>query len=308
MELRQLRYFVAVAEEMNFRRAAERLHIAQPALSQQITKFEKELGTALLTRTTRRVELTDTGRVLLTEGRRVLAEAEHARGAVDQAAHGAVGRLRIGFVASAALSIVPSTLLALQRLYPGIRVELSESTTDPQLRAAVEGSLDVCIVREVNEAEGLTVRPLLQERLIVAVHESHPLAHRGSVRLGELSGERFLTFPRQRVSRLYDHIAALCHQAGFRLEPAQEAVQFPTMLGLVAANTGIAIVPDGMRVLRLPGLRYLGVSDPAAVSTVSIACRPDRETSPLVSQFIRIARDTALTTPTTAAGDRLPAT
>ena len=128
---------------------------------------------------------------------------------------------------------------------------------------------------------------------MLAVHESHPLAQRRSVRLRDLAGERFLSFPRQQVSRLYDHIAALCQHAGFRLEPAQEAVQFPTMLGLVAANTGVAIVPDGMRVLRLPGLRYVGLSDPAAVSTVSIACRADRRDSALVGRFLRVAHETA---------------
>ena len=262
---------------MNFRRAAERLHIAQPALSQQITKFEKELRTTLFERTTRRVELTDAGRVLLEEGRRVLADADHARAAVDRVVHGEAGLLRIGFVSSAALQILPATVLALKQAHPGVQVELTESTTDPQLCAIVAGELDVGLVREVDHAKDLVVQPILRERLILAVHQSHPFAERTSVRLAELAGEPFLTFPRHRVSRLYDHIAALCHHAGFRLEIAQEAVQFPTLLGLAAANTGVTIVPASLRALNLAELRYVELADPEATSTLSIAYRADRQ-------------------------------
>ena len=289
MELRQLRYFVTVAEEMNFRRAAERLHIAQPALSQQISKFEKELRTTLFERTTRRVELTDAGRVLLDEGRRVLAEADHALAAVEQVAHGEVGLLRIGFVSSAALRIVPATMLALQKEWPGVQVQLSESTTDRQLSAIADGILDIGLVREVDRADGIVVRPLTREPLLVAMHSSHPFAARESVRLVELRDERFLTFPRGQVSRLYDHIAALCHHAGFRLEAAQEAVQFPTLLGLVAANTGVTIVPASLRALRLPDLRYVALSDAHAVSTVSVAYRADRQQIPAIRHFLDVA-------------------
>ncbi|MFC9553104.1 LysR family transcriptional regulator [Rhodococcus sp. NPDC056960] len=289
MELRQLRYFVTVAEEMNFRRAAERLHIAQPALSQQISKFEKELRTTLFERTTRRVELTDAGRVLLDEGRRVLAEADHALAAVEQVAHGEVGLLRIGFVSSAALRIVPATVLALQKEWPGVQVELSESTTDRQLSAIADGILDIGLVREVDRADGIVVRPLTREPLLVAMHSSHPFADRASVRLVELRDERFLTFPRGQVSRLYDHIAALCHHAGFRLEAAQEALQFPTLLGLVAANTGVTIVPASLRALHLPDLRYVALSDPQAASTVSVAYRADRQQLPAIRHFLDVA-------------------
>ncbi|WP_328334716.1 MULTISPECIES: LysR family transcriptional regulator [unclassified Streptomyces] len=286
MELRQLRYFIAVATEMNFRRAAERLHIAQPALSQQISKFEKELRTPLFRRTTRSVELTEAGRVLLAQGRRVLAEADHALSAVGHAAHGDIGLLRIGFVSSAALSIVPRSVLAMQQSWPGLHLELAEATTDAQLESISEGRLDVGIAREVDTATGLVVRRIHRERLIVAVHESHRLAGRSSVELADLAGERFLTFPRHQVSRLYDHIAALCHHAGLRLEAAQEAVQFPTLLGLVAANTGVTIVPDCLRVLQLPALRYVPLTDPPAYSTVSAVCRADRQDAPSVRNFL----------------------
>ncbi len=289
MELRQLRYFVAVAEEMNFRRAAERLRIAQPALSQQISKFERELKTTLFERTTRHVELTDAGRILFAEGRRVLAEADHALAAVHRCVHGEVGLLRIGFVSSAALRIVPATVRAMREAWPGVHVQLSESTTDPQLAAIADGALDIGIVREVDEIDDIVVRPLMREPLLVAMHASHPFAHRTSLRLAELRGEQFLTFPRQRVSRLYDHIAALCHAAGFRLEAAQEAIEFPTLLGLAAANTGITIVPKSLQALRLPELCYIPLADPHAVSTVSVAYRADRQHVPAISHFLDVS-------------------
>ncbi|MYW96321.1 LysR family transcriptional regulator [Amycolatopsis rubida] len=290
MELRQLRYFVAVAEERSFRRAAERLHLAQPALSQQIAKLEKELSVRLLLRTTRSVELTEPGRVLLTEGRRVLADSQHALTAVAHAARGELGLLRIGFVSSAALEIVPATVLEMRRQWPNVRFELTESTTDAQIAALGDGQLDVGIAREVGDAAGLTVHPLGRERLIVAVSETHPLADKETVEMAELADEPFLAFPRTRVSRLHDHIETLCLRAGFRIRVVQEAVQFPTMLGLVAADTGIAIVPNALRALQLPGLRYLALADAGAFSTVSAISRTDHENNPVVDRFLSVAR------------------
>lgn len=289
VELRQLRYFVAVAEERSFRRAAERLHIVQPALSQQIAKLEKELSATLLLRTTRSVDLTEAGRVLLSEGRRVLAGTEHAIASIAHVVQGELGLLKIGFVSSAALKIMPATVLEMRRRWPQVRVELTESTTDAQISALEEGRLDVGIAREVDDVAGLTVHPLVRERLIVAVPESHRLASRHSTSVAELAGEGFLAFPRTRVSRLLDHIDALCIRAGFRMRVVQEAVQFPTMLGLVAANTGIAIVPDALRALRLPGLRYLTLTDPEAFSTISTISRVLPHRNPVVDHFLTVA-------------------
>lgn len=294
IELRQLRYFVAVAEDAGYGRAAQRLHVSQQALGQHIAKLEHALETQLLRRTKSGVELTDAGSVLLDEGKRVLAQAEHASTAVSQAAHGELGTLRIGFVSTAALGTMPRIVLALHRSWPNLRVELKEATTGPQLDAVKAGSLDVGIVREVSTARGLSVQPILKERLVVAVHRSHPLAKRKNIRLRELGDEQFVVFPRRQVSRLYDHIASLCHQAGFHLEPTQEAIEFPTLLSLVAANLGITIVPDSLRALRLPELRYLTIDDKEAVSTISVVCRPDREDSPTVAKFLDTATNISL--------------
>jgi DNA-binding transcriptional LysR family regulator len=266
-----LRYFVVLAEEQHFHRAAERLHIAQPALSQQIKRLEQELHAQLFIRTTRSVELTDAGRVLLDESRRVLAAADRATSAVRHAASGELGTVRIGFVASAALGLVPRILLAVQERWPKLDLQLVEATTEEQLRAIRDGEMDLGIARELQpRIPDLRVRPLLDERLVVAMHETHPLAARDRLALADLRDERFIVFPRTRVSRLLDHIMELCAAAGFRPEVAHEAVQFPTILGLAAANTGVAIVPDAMRALQLPGLRYLDLTDRRATSRMSV--------------------------------------
>lgn len=299
MEIRQLRYFVAVAEEMHFNRAAERLHIAQPALSQQIQRLERDLRTTLFARTTRSVELTETGKVLLVAARRVIMETEHALSSVEQAVEGKTGILRVGFVGSAALNLIPRIVPQMRQMHPGMELELHELTTEQQLGSLESGNLDVGIVRDVESLPQIVAHELTREPLIVALPEDHPLAGKPSLALTDLSEAGFVVFPRQRVSRLYDVISALCLQAGFRMRVAQEAVQFPTILGLVAAKTGIAVVPQGMQALQLPGLRYVPLADESATSTISLIVTAARAGTPLIGRFIDAA--------TAFAGGELPA-
>ena len=286
MELRQLRYFIAVAEEMHFNRAAERLHIAQPALSQQIQRLERNLKTQLFIRTTRSVEITDTGRVLLEAARRVISEAERAQSQVELATLGSTGLLRVGFVSSAALSLLPGMVNRLHEHLPQVRFQLQENTTEQQIQAVLDGQLDVGIVREIEPIDGIHITALKREALVVGVPETHPLAQRTSVKLAELAGEGFVVFPRNQVSRLYDLISALCIQAGFHIRIAQEAIQFPTILGLVAARTGIAIVPESLRALQIAGVAYLDLNDTAAASQISLICAESRRDSALVKRFL----------------------
>ncbi|MGP9617001.1 LysR family transcriptional regulator [Arthrobacter sp. AOP36-A1-22] len=295
MEIRQLRYFVAVAEEMHFNRAAARLLIAQPALSQQIQRLERELKTRLFTRTTRSVELTETGKVLLVAARKVILESEQALRGIEQAVEGRTGLLRVGFVGSAALNLIPRIVPPLRIQYPGLELELHELTTEQQLGALESGTLDVGIVRDVESLPGITARELTREPLIVALPDDHPLARRPSLALADLSEAGFVVFPRDQVSRLYDVISALCLHAGFRLRVAQEAIQFPTILGLVAAKTGIAVVPEGMRALQLAGLRYVPLTDTTATSTVSLIVKTDRAETPLIARFTAAATGFAST-------------
>lgn len=292
MDLRTLRAFVVLAEEQHFHRAAERLFIAQPALSQTIKRLETQLHVTLFNRTTRSVELTDAGRVLLTEARQVLAAADRAESAVRHAASGELGTVRIGFVASAALGLVPTILLAVQQRWPRLELELVEATTGEQLTALRSGELDIGIAREVHPSPDLLVTPLVEERLLAAVPSGHPLADRGRIALHDLREQAFIAPPRGATPLLSDHVAALCAAAGFRQTIAHHALQFPTILGLVAANTGIAIVPEAMRVLRLPGLTYLELDDPRATTHLSAVTTTTRADSALLRNVM-----TAITAP-----------
>jgi DNA-binding transcriptional LysR family regulator len=292
MNLRRLELFVAVAEELHFNRAAERLHMAQPPLSQQIRKLEEECKTQLFVRNSRNVQLTAEGELLLKHARKLLTQYGTMAAALRQARDGEIGRLRLGFVSSAAISALPPVVRELRSRWPGIDLELREETTDAQIDLITTGALDVGIAREVRAVAGLSSTLLQNERLVLAVATGHPLASRSSVALGELKGERFIAFPRDRISRLFDHIAALLHSADVEFVLAQEAVQFPTILGLVAAHLGIAVVPESLRAYTIPGLVYLDIRDTSAISRVSLICSNDMNDSPLVLKVREACRQT----------------
>ncbi|MEO8221394.1 MAG: LysR family transcriptional regulator [Specibacter sp.] len=284
MNLRRLELFVAVAEELHFNRAAQRLHMAQPPLSQQIRKLEEECKVALFVRNSRNVELTAEGEVLLEHARKVLTQFAVMESALIHARNGELGRLRLGFVSSAAISMVPGLVRQLHAQWPGIELQLREETTDVQLELIASGTLDAGIAREVRTVPGIGVTVLRHEPLVVAVSSDHSLAGRSNVALKELKGEAFITFPRSRISSLFDHISALLHAVGVDFTITQEAVQFPTILGLVAAHLGIAVVPESMRAFTIPGLVYLDIKDTNATSTVSLIYAADTPNPLLVSK------------------------
>jgi DNA-binding transcriptional LysR family regulator len=284
MNLRRLELFVAVAEELHFNRAAERLHMAQPPLSQQIRKLEEECKVQLFLRNSRNVELTAEGELLLRHARKVLGQYGAMTAALRQARDGEIGRLRLGFVSSAAISAVPPVVRYLRAQWPGIDLELREETTDAQVDLIAAGALDAGIAREVRNAPGLSTTLLQNERLVVAVATDHHLASRSSVGLEELKGEKFIAFPRDRISRLFDHIAALFHAVDVEFDIVQQAVQFPTILGLVAAHLGIAVVPESLRAFVIPGLAYLDIQDPNAISRLSLICSNEMADSLLVAK------------------------
>lgn len=283
---------MAVAEELHFRRAAQRLHIAQPPLSQQIQKLELELGVELFRRSNRRVELTDAGRVFLEEAQRTLTNAGHAVDAVRSAARGEVGWLRLGFVGSVSYDLLPCLLWKFRKRYPGVQMELRQLTTEEQMSALEKGDIDLGIARELEPVNGLTIVPLLRERLLAALPAGHPLAGRQKIRLAELAEDSFITLPRPKVPRLYDNFVYLCRAAGFDPKIAQEALQFPTILGLVSAGLGVAIVPAVVQAFRKTGVAYVLLTDDAAVSDIAFAHRSSRE-SPVVSAFLDTAHEVA---------------
>jgi DNA-binding transcriptional LysR family regulator len=258
-DLRRLRYFVAVAEELHFGRAARRLNVSQPPLSVQIRTLEREIGTPLLIRTQRRVELTEAGRVLLDEARRLLDQAEAAVVHARRAAEGAVGRLTIGFVSTVDYSILPPLVRRFRQKHPGIALKLLELTGDRQQALLQSGELDLGLSILPSPAADLTMRPVFREPLIAAVPASHPLAGRRRIALRSLAREPFIQFPRELAAGLYDLAIAACQKAGFTPDLAQEAIQMQTILGLVAAGLGVALVPHCMSKLQRPDVRYLAL-------------------------------------------------
>lgn len=290
MELRQIRYFVAVAEELHFRRAAQKLHVAQPPLSQQIQRLERELGTELFRRTRRKVELTGAGESFLAEARRTLVHAERAEEAARSAARGESGWLRIGFVGSISYDLLPRLLGEFREHYPQVQMALRQLTTEAQIEALQTGDIDVGLAREMESVEGLTVFPLFTEPLIAALPDNHLLAEREHISLEELSKERFITVPRSLAPRLYDRFVYLCHAAGFSPTISQEASQFPTILGLVSAELGVSAIPDAVRAFPKTGVSYRALTDDGAESSVSVAHRAD-ENSAVIEAFLGVTDD-----------------
>jgi len=291
MELRHLRYFLAVAEELNFTRAAERLGISQPPLTQQVKALEAELGVALLDRSAYRIELTDAGRIFATEAARILGDARSAVQAARRAATGATGRVRVGFTESASFnSLVTSTLRSFRSDYPAVEVSLEEHPSTDLIVSLREGRIDAAFVRPPLPVErGLTLELLEKEPLVVAVPSGHPFAHRPEIDLGSLAAETFILYPRAVRPGLADTVIAACEAAGFTPKIGQYAPQLSSTINLVAASLGISIVPDSMRCLQARAVTYLPVRGEPLHALLGIAYRTN-ESSAVVYNFIAAAR------------------
>jgi len=264
MELRHVRSFVAVAEELHFGRAAKRLGIAQPPLSQQIKRLEAELGVVLFHRTRRRVELTEAGRALLEEGRRLLAQAERTEQAAQRAHRGEVGRLEVGFVGSATYGPLPAILRAYRAAYPDVDLGLRQLTTAEQVAALLEGGIGVGLLRPPAPAAVgvLAVETVQREEVLVALPQSHLLADWRRIPAAELAEEPFVLFPRAAGPGLYDQIVAICGRAGFVPTVAQEATEMATIIGLVAGGLGVSLVPASVRRLARPDVAFRPLDPP----------------------------------------------
>jgi DNA-binding transcriptional LysR family regulator len=256
MELRDLRYFVAVAQHRNFSRAAEQLQISQPALSEQIRKLEDELGAALFERTSRGAILTDAGEAFLPQARGVLAQADVAAESVRMVAEGVAGTLTIGFIDSAALGILPALIRRFTARYPNVKLRLRELGTRRQLEAVEAGDIDVGIVRGPVWNAGLAGRQIAAEPLLLALPAEHRLAHEDAARVADLRDEGFITYPADRGAGLYEETLRLCHDAGFDPKIVQEANEISTIIGMVAAGLGVAIVPSSVGAIAPGGVVY----------------------------------------------------
>jgi DNA-binding transcriptional LysR family regulator len=290
MELRQLRYFVAVAEELHFRRAAARLHISQPPLSQQIAALEEELGVRLLERTRRRVELTPAGEAFLRDARATLAELDVAVSTARAISAGQEGVLRVGFVGSALLSIVPSTVQRFRRARPGVEIELRERSTVEQMRAVSTGLVDVGLVRPPIETdESLHTEVVMRERTVAALPEGHPLAALRRIPLRRLAAEPLVLFPRRQAPGYHDLLIGRLAMTGSTPHVAQYAPEMMTIIGLVAAGIGVSPVPASVAHLAIDGVTYRPLS--SAPDTELVAVTRAAEQSTLVPAFLAAARN-----------------
>ena len=291
MELRHLKYFIAVAEELHFARAASRLHLAQPSLSKQIQLLEQELGFPLFYRTKQRVELLDAGHVFLDEARRILRQTENAVEAARQTHSGQRGRLVIGFHPTATLEILPKILRKYRRLYPDVMVELSEITTFRSAELLLDSPLSVGLFRSPSlfNKEPFCSETILREPFVVALPDSHPAAKQDSVRIKTLAGELFIIPPRQPGWNLSDAIFQILRDNGIEPRIAQEAFGALAIASLVAGGLGVALVPASLTNLRLPGVTYRPIKGRSQTSSLAMVWKRNSRASTLRA-FLDVVR------------------
>ena len=289
IELRQLRYFIAVAEEMHFGRAALRLHMTQPPLSQTIQALEQLLGAALFERSRRGVALTPAGIALLPEARRLLAQAQELPQLVQRAAAGEVGRLTLAFVSSADYSVLPPFLRAYRAAYPQVQITLQESTSDLQLDDLLHNRIDAgLLIPPLPDKAKLELDylPVLNEPLVLAV-PAGLLAKKGKVALAAMPRLPLIVFPRAISPALYDAIVSVFRDAGITPEIGQQAIQMQTIVSLVSAGMGMALVPQSVSKLMRPGVEYRALADAGPLVETGLAWRRDNA-SPVLRGFLEL--------------------
>jgi DNA-binding transcriptional LysR family regulator len=290
MELRHLRYFVAVAEELHFRRAAARLHISQPPLSQQIRQLEAELGVQLLERSRRRVELTAAGAAFYTRAREILDAVEDAGRLARRVQRGEVGRLSVGFAGSAMYSLLPEVLHAFRDQRGDVDLRLRELTTAAQLDQLESGRIDVGFVRPQSPPRaGIAVETILREQIVAALPESHRLAARERLTLGELTGEPLVLLTRTGSPGVRDVLEAAIARFGGEGELVQEAAEVQTVIGLVAGGVGFSLVPDSVRSLTRRGVVYREIEGAPSIE-LALAWRAE-DRSPVLAAFLDVVRE-----------------
>jgi len=287
MDMRHLRCFVAVAEELHFGRAAQRLHLSQPPVSLAIKELEAELGVTLFERTSRRIVLTRHGEEALQDARAVLARTELLKRRAKDAARGVSGTISIAFISLAAYSFLPAALRRFTQSHPSVKVTLQESTTDHMLAELEKGALDIGLIfASPGMATSLDYRPLQREALMVALPAKHPLAKAASVPLEQLAHERFLGFERHYGPMIFDAMIATCMRHGFSPEifPAR---QMHTIVSLVSGGIGVALVPASVKALHREGVAYRPIRGERTLVETGAAWRR-ADDSPLVKALLDI--------------------
>jgi DNA-binding transcriptional LysR family regulator len=289
MDLRHLRYFVAVAEELHFTRAAKRLHIAQPPLSRQIRELEQELGATLLNRTRHHIELSDAGRVFLEKARQILRATESAVVEVQRAQRGEIGTLAVGFFEQTAYTLLPPVLRAFQKRFPDVEVQLRWFPVVGQVDALMRGDVDVAFVRPVADLDGLSKELLVEEPFVAAVPGSHPFANRSALSWEECADEQLINYTQSLAPDYHAGIARACAAAGVAARNFIEVGQVYTALGLVSAGVGIAFVPSSVQRIRFDNLVYKPLRGTRLKSTAFLAWTHPNP-SPLLKAFVDTAK------------------
>ena len=290
MELRHLRSFAVLAEERHFGRAAARLHIAQPALSQQIKQLERELGVSLFTRSTRRVEPTEAGLRFAEHARTVLGDVARAEADMEQLASGHAGRVSVGFIGTATYDVLPRVAREVRRELPDVELELHGELLSPQLVTGLaDHTFDVALLRpDPLNSVNLTLRPLRAEPLVAVLPAHHPLAGRRRIPLSALADEAFVMHPSGHRSSMHEQVLRACAAAGFEPTVVTEVGETATLVVFVAAGLGVALVPAPVRSLGLDGVAYVSLSDPPSVD-LALATRAD-DHSPAVRRVAELVR------------------
>ncbi len=289
IELRHLRYFLAVADTLHFSRAAERLGIAQPPLSQQIKRLEQILGHRLFDRSTRGVKLTLAGQLLAERARSTLEKIQDDLAQVRRLGRGEEGTLTVGFSGSVVFTDLPAAIEAYRRRYPKVELRLRELSTSAQIAALLDGTLDLAFLRDGDPTEGIQIGTLLRERYVAVLPESHPLARRRVLRVRDLGQQPFVFFARRMGPLAFDRTVACCERSGFRPNIVQDAPQWPTLVRLVAAGLGVSLAPACLAKVAIPGAVYREVHA-ACRTTIDLGIKTGSD-KVLANNFIQIARE-----------------
>jgi DNA-binding transcriptional LysR family regulator len=286
MELRQLKYFITVAETLHFGRAAEALHLSQPALSKQIQALEDSLGVQLFERTKHWVRLTIAGQKFLETAHRILQEIEQGIQATRQIAEGEMGKLKIGFTEATLFSLAPGLIRTYQKRYPQVELTITSGGTEAHVEALRTHQIDVGFVYLPIREPSLAIRPLFEEAYIAALPASHRLARQKQIALSSLANEPLIFYPRSLAPVLYANFIKCCEQAGFVPNVVQEAELAQTRLGLAAAGVGITFVLSDMQGLKAKGVIYRSMMGEFPSLKLALAWRQN-ESSPVVSEFLK---------------------
>lgn len=290
MEMRQLKYFAVLAEELNFNRAAARLHISQPPLTRQIQQIEGELGVQLFLRLPKGLALTPAGVTLLDDARRILGLLDAAKDRAGKAGRGEIGRLDVGIFGSAIFNHIPRLLLQFRNLHPNVQISLFEQTKAEQLQALRERRLTIGFNRHVSAEPDIMVETVYLEPLLVALHSAHPLAQKKAITIRQLNAEPLILYPNNTRAGFADHVMTLFRDEGLQPRVVQEVKDVVTAVALVSSGFGLCITPEAANSLRLPGVVYRPLQG-KPVPTIDLVCLYRRDdSSPILAAFLDLVR------------------